>query len=486
MRRISVFLLLFVVWSSYGQVTMESVLVEMGTATWSSSCANEAQIIEQMKADGYEINVVNYHLNDPFSNMYANQRAGYYQVQNIPYPIIGGQTIVPGDYDAYVNAYEDSYNTPSSFTISATGEFLEDTLFLELAVFKVAEYESDSISLLLALTESNIVYEWQGSSQLNHVERAMSPGSTGIPLDFSETNYLEIEAQFLFEGEWNPENMDLVSFIQNDTTKEVLQCHAEHLNAFAPLPVHAFFQVEDTMVCCNDLVEFQNYSTGDVEYIHWSFEGGIPEESNEANPAIRFEEPGVYGVELVVRNSISSDTVFMENYIHVQELPELSFALLPEFCHNHIAYPLSEGQPEEGQYLGLFVDTGYFHPEAAGIGNHYIYFTYQDPETLCADTLGQEAYVYLCESIEEYDRNETEFPFSIIKTSNRQLQFTKNTGWYDVASQVQIFDVLGRVLSPCVQLKNESFEFSIPEDCSMVIIRCLSSSGLYVRKYEVY
>ena len=474
--------------ATYSQVSMETVLLEMGTATWSSACSNEAQIIEQMKADGYHISVVNYHLNDPFSNMYANERAGYYQIQNIPYPIIGGQAIETGDYDAYVSAYHQSNNTPSSFTITATGEFSEDTLFLDLSVSKVADYESDSISLLLTMTESDIDYEWQTLSKLNHVERSMSPSSFGIPLDFSESNYLEIQAQFLFNREWNPENIDLVSFIQDDTTKEVLQCHSENITVFAPLPVHAFFQVEDTMICVHDVVNFQNHSTGDAENIQWYFNGGEPEESSDLNPMIKYEESGEFEVKLVVSNSVSSDTLFIENYIHVQEIPEISFSLLPEFCDIHVAYLLTEGEPDEGQYFGLFVDSGYFHPEAAGIGNHYINFTYQDSETLCSDTLGQEAFVDLCESVEDIGEKDTEFPLSVVKISNRHLQIKKNLSSNNEPYQVQVFDLMGRVLSPIktIHNSNHSIDFSIPENCPLVILRCFSGIHTHTMKYEIY
>lgn len=467
---------------------MESVLIEMGTATWSSACSNEAQLIEQMEADGYEISVINYHLNDPFSNIFANQRAGYYQIQNIPYPIVGGQTIDAGDYDEYVAAYQQSNNTPSSFTITATGEFLKDTLSLELEIYKVADYESDSISLFLTLTESSIEFDWQGMTSLNSVERSMSPSASGIPLDFSESNYLEIEAKFLFEGEWNPENMELVSFIQNDTTKEVLQCHSENINTFAPLPVHAFFQVEDTLVCRKEIVIFQNHSTGDADQIHWYLEGGDPEESFEEHPNVRYHESGEYNVKLIVSNAISSDTSSINEYIHVQELPELSFSVLPEFCDIHVAYSLTEGEPEEGQYFGLFVDTGYFHPEAAGIGSHYVYFTYQDSETLCSDTLGQEAYVDVCEALEESDKYDHSFPIHVYKKSNRRIQIERTSTLFNENVKVQLFDINGQVLSQIFELNNTapSKAFSIPNNCPIVIIRCSNANHFFVKKYETF
>lgn len=464
---------------------MESVLIEMGTATWSSGCANEANIIEQLKEDGYKINVINYHLNDPFSNSFGNQRAGYYNIQNIPHPVIGGNTIEPGNYDTYVDNYDQSFNTPSFFTISATGHFLEDTLFLEVEVVQVVDNNNDNIVLQLALVESDIDYAWHGQSTLNNVERSMSQNANGTFLDFTSSNVLDIEERFLFEPDWNPSHMELIAFIQDESSKEILQCHSIALTNFSPLPVHAFFHVEDTMSCRKNTIEFQNFSTGDIISTKWFFEGGIPEESIELNPSVQYLEEGNFAVKLVLSNSISSDTLLINDYIHVQSLPEMSFELLPDFCHNHIAHELTEGHPDTGNYFGLFVDTGYFHPEAAGIGQHMVYFTYQDEETLCSDTLYQEAYVHLCESINEID-SDGEFPLLVSNNETHLNLFPCLQSSVNI-TEINIYDFTGRLLKHIGgPIKTAlPIEISVLSYNSYIIIHVTTSNGKQALKYHL-
>lgn len=471
----------------YSQVPMEKVLVEMGTATWSSACANETQMINQMKDDDLQISIINYHLNDPFANQYANQRASFYNIQNLPFPIIGGQEVIVGDYSSYLSNYNESFNTPSSFSISSSGYFSEDTLILNLSIEKIDTYLSDTISLYLAITESNIEIEWHGLTEVNEVERIMSPNGNGDSLDFSNSSILNFTKKILFHSDWNPHNMEMIAFIQNDTSKQVLQCHAQSVLNFAPLPVHAFFQVEDTLVCVNKMISFQNLSTGDVENIQWVFNGGTPSESTEYQPNIQYDEGGVYDVSLAVSNSISTDTLIISNYMHIQELPEISFTTLPDFCHNETYYQLTQGSPSGGNYFGLFVDTGYFHPETAGLGDHPIFYALQDEETGCSDTLSQNAYVYFCELINEQAMNNDEFPFIISKNGEDFILSKKDNVSIDI-NDIQVFTIDGKLIFKREYSRQEQniYRFSYYSINYPIIIRVITSTKEYISKYNIH
>ena len=469
----------------YSQIPMEKVLVELGTATWSSACANEVQMINQMKDDDLQISIINYHLNDPFANQYANQRASFYNIQNLPFSVIGGKEVIIGDYTSYLSYYNESFNTSSSFSISSAGHFSEDTLILNLSIEKIANYESDTISLYLAITESNIEIEWQGLTEVNEVERIMSPNGNGEALDFSNSSILNFTKKILFSSDWNPQNMEMIAFIQNDTSKDILQCHAQSIPNFAPLPVHAIFKVEDTLACVNQTVSFQNLSTGDVESIQWLFNGGNPSSSTDYHPNIQYNEAGVYDVSLAVSNSISTDTLVISDYMYIQELPEISLSAFPEFCHNEVYYQLTEGSPFGGNYFGLFVDTGYFHPETAGLGDHPIFYALQDEETGCSDTLSQNAHVYFCELIKEQSLNKkNDFPFVISREINN-LILTKKTNAPYVINSIQIFTLEGKVLinndSPTQGVKK--YQFYLPSNNHPIIIRVLTPNEVFKSKY---
>lgn len=407
MRKFIIIFVVFISYSSFSQVAVENVLIEMGTATWNNGCANEVSVLEELKNQGLDIIIVNYHLNDPFANQYSNARASYYGMQSVPYSVVQGNHILSGDIQNYLNAYQEAIDLNSSFVITANGNFLGDTLFLEVEVQKVADYQSDEIKLHVVLNESNIEFDWLQHDEVNDVERSMSPTANGSDLDFSDSETQTFDLEIILEDQWNPSEMEVIAFIQNDTSKQVLQCHSILMTEFSPLPVHAFFQTGDTIICSKETVAFENYSTGDVETYEWYFEGGTPETSSDEFPIVKYNEAGEFDVRLIVSNSISLDTTLKEDYIRIKELPAMGFAPLPEFCHDDPPYELSEAWPKEGNYFGMHVDTGYFHPEIAGPGEYNIYFTYEDEETTCSDTLSQAALVELCNSVKEINKQET-------------------------------------------------------------------------------
>lgn len=453
---------------------MEKVLIEMGTATWNNACAGEVSILEELKDQGLDIAIINYHLNDPFANQFSNARASYYGMQSVPYSVVHGEYISSGDIQNYLDVYEESINQNSSFVISADGSFFGDTLFMDVMVQKVADYESDEIKLHVALIESNIAYEWLGHDRVDDVERSMSPDANGSDLDFSGSDTQTFNLEVVLEDDWNPAEMDLIAFIQNDTGKQVLQCHSLSLTEFSPLPVHAFFQAEDTIVCRKDLVSFENFSTGDVESYEWYFEGGIPETSTEEFPLVRYNEAGDFDVRLIVTNSISLDTTLKEDYIEVKELPSMGFAPLPEFCHDNPSYELTEGWPEEGHYFGLFVDTGYFHPEAAGPGEFAVYFTYQDEETMCSDTLSQPALVELCNSVNEMNESNSFHWF----WSNNHLHIEFNQNSSNSSTQILIYNLQGQQIGNTMFSDKDEIILNIPllMKCFVILVNLEKSS----------
>ena len=84
----------------------------------------------------------------------------------------------------------------------------------------------------LAVTESDIQLNWQGMTELNHVERLMVPNQSGTPLDFSATNTIQLTKTFSMNPAWVVENSEVIVFIQNLANKEVLQAALASLSDF--------------------------------------------------------------------------------------------------------------------------------------------------------------------------------------------------------------------------------------------------------------
>jgi len=467
----------------YSQVEMEKVLIEMGTATWSPTSAQEVEIINNMQEDGLAISIVNYHLNDDYSNQSGNQRASYYNIQSLPFPIVGGENVIAGSEYSYNLAYEESLNTLCSFSISSSGYFLEDTLFLDINIEKIFTYESDSISLYVTLTESDIPKIWYGQTTVDNVEMVMLPDGNGRDLDFTENSLIHIQEKILFHRNWNPENMELLVFLQNDTTKKILQCHAQDIINFAPLPVHAFFSASDTIICEGNTISFQNKSTGNIDNAHWTFQGGTPAESFDINPIVQYPSSGVYPVSLAVSNAVSTDTIIVQDFSHINQIPELSFEVFPEFCHDQTQYLLTEGYPSGGSYYGLFVDTGYFHPEAAGVGEHEIYYTYEDENTHCADTISEIAHVYLCDVIDEGFQQDIDFPY-FIKKENQHIKLIQKANANIHVISIQVFDINGKQIyqEDIIPKDKKNHYFSVPLYNPLLLIRVLTAEREFIIK----
>jgi len=90
------------------------------------------------------------------------------------------------------------------------------------------------------------------------------------------------------------------------------------------LPVAGFF-VDSSIVCINTPVQYTSNSSPTVQSWFWSFEGGSPATSTEANPVVTYSQPGSYGVNLIVTNLAGSDTLQETALISAFTLPQLEF-----------------------------------------------------------------------------------------------------------------------------------------------------------------
>lgn len=86
----------------------------------------------------------------------------------------------------------------------------------------------------------------------------------------------------------------------------------------------AAFEADMTNPCLNGAVQFTDNSIGDVTTYEWTFEGGDPATSEEANPIVTYATPGNYDVSLTVSDGTDENTADMADYIEVGAI-EASF-----------------------------------------------------------------------------------------------------------------------------------------------------------------
>lgn len=81
--------------------------------------------------------------------------------------------------------------------------------------------------------------------------------------------------------------------------------------------VIAIFSTNTTTIPESGSILFSDESTGNPTEWNWTFEGGTPSTSNEQNPEVVYDKPGVYSVSLAVSNGSTTNTLSEERLISV-------------------------------------------------------------------------------------------------------------------------------------------------------------------------
>jgi len=131
-----------------------------------------------------------------------------------------------------------------------------------------------------------------------------------------------IEYKFRLNGQWDgreefPGTGNNRVYTVEPDSNEIYVWYNNEVDPLGPPNVDFFTPSRD--VFTNSIVQFDNRSTGNITSRKWTFEGGIPETSDQENPAVRYSAPGSFDVQLVGANESESDTLFIEDYITVAE-----------------------------------------------------------------------------------------------------------------------------------------------------------------------
>ena len=83
----------------------------------------------------------------------------------------------------------------------------------------------------------------------------------------------------------------------------------------------AEFSSSEALVCAGSSIDFTDESYFNVTGTTWTFEGGTPATSTDANPTITYDTPGVYSVTLEVTDGTNNESITETDYIIVLESP---------------------------------------------------------------------------------------------------------------------------------------------------------------------
>ena len=250
MNKIKSFGFLVCIMSLVGaQVERDMVILEIATGTWCYYCPGSSMGADDLIANGHNVAVIEYHQYlgfESYANIYSDARFNYYEMSGCPTAVFDGIILLAaGDpsyslYEDYLPRYNVRNAVPSSFNIDLSGEEIGLDYAVSVTANKVAPTSSTNIVLHLVLTESQIAEEWQGQTELNFVERLMIPDQYGTALDFSTGDTQTVNLGFTLDPGWASSNCELVAFIQDNNSKEILQGTKVNLTEMEALEVEKF------------------------------------------------------------------------------------------------------------------------------------------------------------------------------------------------------------------------------------------------------
>lgn len=228
-KTLFILLLIIALTTSLVSVARNKVVVEVGTGTWCQFCPYAAVGVDALIENGHQVAVIENHNGDPYTTTASNARNTYYGITSFPTalfdglnPSAGVSTSVPM-YNYYLPKVNARLGVASHFTLSATGGEVDNNYSINVLVNKVEADANTNVLLHAVVTESHIHQVWQGQTHLEFVERLMLPSQAGTPIDLATGGETTIPLSFTINPAWVVNNCELVLFLQNNTTKEILQ-----------------------------------------------------------------------------------------------------------------------------------------------------------------------------------------------------------------------------------------------------------------------
>ena len=211
----------------------QMVVLEIGTGGWCQYCPGAAMGADDLVENGYNVAVIENHNGDPYANTTSNARNTYYAISGYPTAFfdgvlnyVGGSNTV-SMFSNYLPLVNQRNNVLTPVKLQIFGEQDRENYDVTIRIEKLGPLPYTNLVAHLALTQSNISYAWQGQTHLEYVDRQMFPTHTGTPVDLfnAPIGFTDVNLSIARNTTWGgvPTDYELVAFIQDLTTKEIIQ-----------------------------------------------------------------------------------------------------------------------------------------------------------------------------------------------------------------------------------------------------------------------
>ncbi len=209
------------------------VLCELFTHIRCTYCPYAAKTLDSLEKEFNDsIAIIAYHrrrLGDTLSPSYVENRANFYYSDNVePTVFFDGDGPIrtedpQANYSTYKGKIEEKRVKRPPLLLYIVDSLFANTLKLKTTIVKADTVNFDSLYLLFVLTEDSVRCFLPGGSDslFQKVMRLMWPDEQGVPLRIT-SDTLIAEWTLPWRQDWQKERFQLVVFIQDKVSKEVL------------------------------------------------------------------------------------------------------------------------------------------------------------------------------------------------------------------------------------------------------------------------
>ncbi len=249
-KRISVILLLVSLLATVfaGNRVQRVALFEEFTSTTCGPCASLNPAIESFLSNHEgEIIAIWYHVwwpaaGDPFytANTASNEaRVSYYNVNAVPDSYIDGiMEPSPGNNSSMTSALNTRLAISSPIELSGTVFESTNSYDLSVTINPVDAIPSGNYKLYAVVVENDIAYNApNGEDFFDHVMRDIYPTDDGLSIDLVEGTPITEDLNLPLNSSWDAQNLEVIIFVQNSSTKEVIQAARANYDFIVAEPI---------------------------------------------------------------------------------------------------------------------------------------------------------------------------------------------------------------------------------------------------------
>jgi len=229
------------------------ILVEEATNASCGPCASQNPAFDALLQNNLDkLVAIKYHWYfpgyDPMHNhntVENNARVSYYNINGVPHALIDGSSITGSNYtgapsnctQAKIDA---AYAVPSPFEISMSHEVNNDVINVVMLI-EATENVEGNLRARMAVVEKHIHFTSapgsNGETDFHDVMKKMLPDPSGTKLNtaINDGEYFIIEQSWELENIYNMDEIGVVGFIQDHTSKEIHQGADSSTDPIVPL-----------------------------------------------------------------------------------------------------------------------------------------------------------------------------------------------------------------------------------------------------------